>query len=247
MKFDHVYLVGTGGSGSHLAKVLAMLLANKPEGKRPTLTLIDADTVEPGNLSRQAFATNNINEFKVNALVNAIKPTLPDGFKLYGVNKWFTPELAAKAVKENSLIIGCVDNHRTNKQMEDAVGNLQTGAFICSTGHLTEGMIFTHIRYQGRELSAKPSAFRPEIADPKDYHPGEDPDCFATANEGGLQLIATNTSSAMHVLQVVSALLDGDPIPTMYHFDILKFKAMSQLKLLDVATVIQRIDTPATV
>ena len=54
MKFDHVFLIGLGGTGSHLVGPLVQLLWHHPNGTG-SVTLIDGDKYERKNATRQVF------------------------------------------------------------------------------------------------------------------------------------------------------------------------------------------------
>src|SRR5690242_10750253 len=65
----HLFLVGCGGSGSWLAPSLARLTrVLNDAGRRISLTFVDHDTVEEGNVPRQNFCYAEIGQFKAMAL-----------------------------------------------------------------------------------------------------------------------------------------------------------------------------------
>lgn len=65
-----VGIAGLGGLGS----AVAVALARAGVGK---LVLVDFDVVEPSNLNRQQYFTNQIGQFKTDALANTLRRILP--------------------------------------------------------------------------------------------------------------------------------------------------------------------------
>lgn len=71
MKFKHVFLIGVGGTGSHLIGPLVQLLRFHPEGTND-ITLIDGDVYEEKNFNRQLFGEGDLGENKARATANRL-------------------------------------------------------------------------------------------------------------------------------------------------------------------------------
>ena len=108
-----VTIVGVGGTGGFLAEQMCRLLT----GRDAEITLIDPDVVEPHNLLRQNFYTEDVGKFKAEALAArlstqyrrpvrfATKPFNEISSTFYQVGPYFR------------VIIGCVDNAAARKDM----------------------------------------------------------------------------------------------------------------------------------
>lgn len=222
MHFKNVYLIGLGGVGSNLARPLFHYLASLPSP--PSLTLVDGDVVEPSNLSRQMYGTSDVSVPKARAIFNqlaAIKVN-PD-FNLYHLPKYLTTSLAQKGIPDGSLVISAVDNHKTNKLIQEHCATLSNVVYLCATSHLTHGSILTYAKRAGEELLPAITLFHPEIAEPEDRHPDE-PSCMATASEGSPQLIGTNALAAITLLSLTCAVIEGRPIAAETAFNLTNFR-----------------------
>ena len=73
-----IVLVGTGGTGSHLARAVARIIAHMQSLRMnvPSLTLIDPDTVEERNVSRQLFSPAEIGMNKAEAIAQRLSCAL---------------------------------------------------------------------------------------------------------------------------------------------------------------------------
>jgi molybdopterin/thiamine biosynthesis adenylyltransferase len=215
--YNNVILVGLGGVGSNLFHALQRFLGTLES--KPALTIIDGDTVERSNLARQAFGTNDVTLPKVKALQAQIRGSQID---IFSVDSHLNDGNIG-CIADETLVISAVDNHSTNKMIQDHCLTLDNVVYICGTGHLTNGNVLTFARREGKNLLPPITEFHPEIADPQDRHPDE-PSCMATADEGSPQLISTNVTGATVILQLVSSLYKGEAIPADVFYDVARFK-----------------------
>jgi len=215
--FSNVILIGLGGVGSNLFGPLHRFLSSLEA--KPALTIIDGDTVERSNLARQSFGTNDITLPKAKALQAQLKGSPIDVFTI----ATFLDVDNVTAIPDESLVISAVDNHKTNKLIQDHCGTLENVAYICGTGNLSNGNVLLYARLEGQDLLPPITQFHPEIANPQDRHPNE-PSCMATADEGSPQLISTNVTGATVILQLVSALYKGTAVPADVFYDSVNFK-----------------------
>ena len=133
-RYKHVWLtlVGTGGTGSHLASGLAALMGElTARGIECALTLIDGDVVEPKNVGRQLFTQGDIGKRKSLVLANRLmqsfgRPVLHRHTPIdeRDIRDTF---VASDALTLN-IIIGAVDNPQARltiaQAVEHANGNL---------------------------------------------------------------------------------------------------------------------------
>ncbi|MCI0348369.1 MAG: ThiF family adenylyltransferase, partial [Acidobacteriales bacterium] len=73
-----IVLVGVGGTGGHLARAIARILAHMQSLRMnvPALTLIDPDTVEARNVSRQLYTPAEIGMNKAEATARRLSCAL---------------------------------------------------------------------------------------------------------------------------------------------------------------------------
>lgn len=112
-----VYLVGCGGTGSflvpHLCRIANFLHST---GRTITITLVDFDRIEEKNLWRQNFCPAELGYNKAQALARRYKTMFP---KLnLGVVEHYVEQVSLNGAFP-TLIIGCVDNPRARKNIEE--------------------------------------------------------------------------------------------------------------------------------
>ena len=107
-----VLIVGAGGLGSPIAIYLAALGIGK-------IGIVDKDTVEISNLSRQIiFSTSDLKKKKSSAAINKLRKMNPD-IKLHSFNKRLTKKNINQIAKNFDLIVDGSDNFRTRFLIND--------------------------------------------------------------------------------------------------------------------------------
>ena len=107
-----VLIVGAGGLGSPIAIYLAALGIGK-------IGIVDKDTVEISNLSRQIiFSTNDLKKKKSSAAINKLRKMNPD-IKLHSFNKRLVKKNINQIAKNFDLIVDGSDNFRTRFLIND--------------------------------------------------------------------------------------------------------------------------------
>ncbi len=107
-----VLVVGVGGLGSPIAIYLAALGIGK-------IGIIDKDSVEISNLSRQIiFSTNDLKKSKTTVAINKLRKINPD-IKLNSFNKRLTKKNINQIAKNFDLIVDGSDNFRTRFLIND--------------------------------------------------------------------------------------------------------------------------------
>lgn len=119
------YLIGTGATGSQLLPMLTQLLNNT---KHTSITLIDGDIVETKNLKNQKFLEKDINFYKSQVLAERYQRVYPDLQIKYIPEYVLEKKQIADIVKHQyslvPVIIGCVDNIETRKEICSYVSEL---------------------------------------------------------------------------------------------------------------------------
>lgn len=138
-----IVVVGTGGTGGYVIQYLCRLLyaLSSSQNIHVSLTVMDGDTVEEGNLLRQHFLTRDVGRPKASVLADrfgAIYELPVMAVPQYltseeGLDEILTSPLQSKrdvwpdrrSYYENhplDIVIGCVDNHAT-RQLLDRIFN----------------------------------------------------------------------------------------------------------------------------
>ena len=130
---SNVLIVGAGGLGSPIAIYLAALGIGK-------IGIIDKDSVEISNLSRQIiFSTNDLKKNKSSVAINKLREINPD-IKLHSFNKKLTIKNINQIAKNFDLIVDGSDNFRTRFLINDyCLKNKKTlisGAISKFDGHV---------------------------------------------------------------------------------------------------------------
>ena len=109
---SNVLIVGAGGLGSPIAIYLTALGIGK-------IGIIDKDSVEMSNLSRQIiFSTNDLKKNKSSVAINKLRKINPD-IKLHSFNKRLTKKNINQIAKNFDLIVDGSDNFRTRFLIND--------------------------------------------------------------------------------------------------------------------------------
>ena len=109
---SNVLIVGAGGLGSPISIYLAALGIGR-------IGIIDKDSVEISNLSRQIiFSTNDLKKNKSSVAINKLRKINPD-IKLHSFNKRLTKKNINQIAKNFDLIVDGSDNFRTRFLIND--------------------------------------------------------------------------------------------------------------------------------
>ena len=111
----NIIIVGCGGTGGFVAESICRLLT----GRDDSITLIDHDRVEPHNLLRQNFYKEDIGQFKSRALAERLARSYGRiiGYSTHPLSETTNINDMGTPSYESQLIIGCVDNARARRAM----------------------------------------------------------------------------------------------------------------------------------
>jgi len=112
-------LVGVGGTGGHLARLLARLLVHLRTHSLPvpSLCLIDPDRVEAHNIGRQAFSPLDIDKFKAETVARRWSRAL--GLEIEWINAPFDPTRHLPSASR-AIVIDAVDHHLARQALAGA-------------------------------------------------------------------------------------------------------------------------------
>ena len=228
MKFKHVFVIGLGGTGSHLIGPLVQLMRFHPEGTNE-FTLIDGDDYELGNAKRQVIKNGWVGTNKAQATADRLgRETIRVIPKFIDKNS-FTKIVNKEVSKDDSfLVIPTVDNNATRKAILEALDEGGYTNFVwASPGNgFDTGQLVLYIKENGVALTLHPTLKCPNLANPRDAIPAED-GCERHINSSP-QLITANFLAAGITLTAISNMLDEKGWYEEYHFNCRKGKMVPQ-------------------
>ena len=113
-RFQHLVVVGLGGTGSQVARCIARMLYHLGQKRQhlPEILFVDPDIVEPRNIGRQMFTQASIGHYKAQVLATRFNCAF--GLKI----AWCCENLNSdKHIPPGSLVVGCVDNHHARAEI----------------------------------------------------------------------------------------------------------------------------------
>lgn len=184
----HTVCIGIGGIGSHLAPWVARFLAH--EESRHMLTLVDKDALEVKNLVRQNFDGEEFGN-KAELAARELMRSFAASLDIRHMNAYVTPDNAGAIIPEGSIVLLCVDNHRTRKIVSDHASTRKDVCVISGGNALDYGTVLCMERRNGQVSKPALTANHPEIAHPVDRAPYE-MGCEELARSGATQIHAVN-------------------------------------------------------
>jgi PRTRC genetic system ThiF family protein len=132
-----IVLVGTGGTGSHLARAIARILAHMQSLRMnvPSLTLIDPDTVEERNVSRQLFSSAEIGMNKAEAIAQRLSCAL--GLSIEWIPEAFNAKRHLARDNYGLILIDAVDNHLARREL----AQVKRGVIVACGNHHSSGQV----------------------------------------------------------------------------------------------------------
>lgn len=118
----NLWIVGCGGTGSHMVDALAQLwIATNGMKRTPTplkqLYLVDPDVVELKNVGRQRFCSADIGKHK--ALALAERYALTFGLRTVAIPEKFEPTMLEYGSQH--ILVGCVDNAEARRSLNEGL------------------------------------------------------------------------------------------------------------------------------
>lgn len=135
-------------------------------GKIKSLILVDGDTVEEHNLSRQCFQKDDIGFKKATTLADALQDAFQVVWNCYPVylesvsqlEKWLNI-----GKDEIPIILGCVDNHGARMVMEEYFRNAANCIYFDSANEVQSGEVVLSYKLNGVQLSKLRSEIFPDM------------------------------------------------------------------------------------
>ncbi len=208
-------VVGSGGTGTYFLKEISRYLSSKNRDSICAMYIIDGDTIEKKNLSRQAFIDDDIGRYKAEVMAEVLNDQF--GLRWQAVSDYlFDTEQLTTLVDVDSIpvIIGCVDNHGCRLLLEqyfyasknciyfDAANEEKAGECVFSA--VVNDVVFSPCR----------SYFFPDIL--KGDTRGRDTISCEELNNASPQHILANMTSGLQLLSAFIQLFEDGTLQTGY-------------------------------
>lgn len=194
---NHFLLVGAGGTASYLLPALVRWL-DATHGEEWLLAICDGDTIEMGNIARQAHALENVGANKAEALAAGHDRIVPIPEYLGSLN-------IDRLIQDGTTVLITVDNFPVRKRIEDHAKTLDNVVVINGGNEEHSGSVQLWVREASRDVTPPIGFMHPEIAEP-----GLDRaemSCQQIAQlPGGGQTAIANMAAATHILTALQRL-----------------------------------------
>lgn len=226
-----ILLVGVGGTGAHLARLLARLFHHMEalRIKPPTLCLVDPDRVEPKNIARQLFSPADVGYFK--AEVVAKRLSLAFGQAIEWDNTPFDVQMCRSKSPYSTLLIDAVDNHHARNALAQwraplllTCGNTyDSGQVSLGTASREEALRYledverkTHLLGEKDTWRVLPHGYAlfPELLEPE----ADSPVAALSCSDWQEQSVLINDTMALVAARYVQQLLLRQPIQSFLTF-----------------------------
>lgn len=200
MEYAKYVMIGAGGTGTHFIRpALAYLDAwHSQNSQEWDFTVVDGDTYESGNLSRQMFDTKYVGTNKATAVAEMYKQ-----YPISAYPHFVGLDNLQSIIEEDSVVFITADNYSVRSLIEQ-VGHLRSNIVVINAGNERhDGSVQLWVRENGVNLTPRISYLHPEIK-----YVGEDDraamSCMQMAQlPGGEQLIIANMTAANHMLSAL--------------------------------------------
>jgi molybdopterin/thiamine biosynthesis adenylyltransferase len=232
LEAGRVVVVGLGGIGSIVAGHLVLFLASLA-GVRARVVLIDGDAFEARNRERTWFPRPGN---KAVVLCEHLSERFGRaGLSIRAVDRFVTEENAAAMLLERDVILGCVDNHRARKMLNDRAASLRDVLLISGGNDGIEdglrgtyGNVQVYERRRGKDRNPSLTHLHPEIERAEEGEAEPAASCGAIAASAP-QLLFTNLAAASAMLNAFYRFLRADEKEPLYDevcFDILEARVV---------------------
>jgi molybdopterin/thiamine biosynthesis adenylyltransferase len=199
-----------------------LLLHLKHAHPEAEVTLIDGDRFKVGNETRQVFRYFG-NKAEVSA--RRFQEEYP-GLHISFEPTYVTEENAISFIRENDLVVLCVDKHKVRKQVSDRCGELDNVSLVSGGNELTDGNIQIYLRRDGQDVTLPlANDLHEEIQNPEDMNPGEEGGCEQVVASKP-QLVITNNLIAALMLAAIYDILQGETGIGEVYGDVLTISAV---------------------
>jgi molybdopterin/thiamine biosynthesis adenylyltransferase len=200
-----VVLVGGGGVGTHLAEPLYRTLFHSERCWSLPMCIIDGDEFEEENDTRQRFSETGQN--KASVLQKDLQEVFGEFADIECIEEYVSEKNIGVLIKDDDIVLSCVDNHRTRKLLSDRISTLKNAALISGGNDLTTGSTQVFVRSRGKNITPPLTHLHPEIEFPEDENPADRVGCIIQA-QSSPQILAANMMVATLMLSAFWNILD---------------------------------------
>ena len=221
----NIVIIGLGGVGTIVADVFSRYLNYSQDFTSNRITLIDGDSFEPKNATRQVFQNyGNKAESKKKELASKFKEIEFNAFPSY-VND----SNSSRFINENDIVFMAVDNHKSRKIVSDRCKQLNNILLISGGNELEDGNIQVYVKKDGKEITPPIDKYHPEIAFPENNSPEE-----LSCEERQIshpQLFFMNMMIACYMCSAFYAVFVKGALHADVYIDIVKLNSDSKIRL----------------
>lgn len=225
MKIGKMVMVGCGGIGRHFIMPGISMLP-----KDCSVVVIDGDTFEDSNISRQMISAEVLGRPKAGVTARMIGHQL--GRAVDAIEQYIhdDEQFAAIVVKNNvrlrdlhgpdvvTIVAICVDNDATRKLIYDGVRMTKANVVVIDMANEEyKGDVIVWGWIESASIGPFPPDMYPQIKEPNDRPPGAS--CMVEVAKGNTQLIVTNMMAATIGLYYMQSLLKGHTLVPQIMFD----------------------------
>ncbi len=193
------FMVGAGGTGSHLMPGLLAYLKTYHGKDEYQVVVADGDAYEQKNLERQLFNAGLATTNKAEAMV-----IMNPGHPIIAVNRFIGKDDIEKMMQDGDIILICVDNFSVRHTITHHVKNLDNVVVINAGNEAYDGSVQLWVRENGENLTPSITFQHPEIA----FSAVDDRAAMtcvqAAALPGGQQTLLANQGAAHHMLSALA-------------------------------------------
>ncbi len=200
-------VVGSGGTGTYFLKEFSRFICGGDK-RLDKMYIIDGDTVEEKNLSRQSFQAEDIGQNKAAVMADVLNSAFD--LSWISVGCYLTSmeqleELVGKAEYNPVMIVGCVDNHACRLVLEKYFRAHKNVIYYDSANEFSTGEVVFSYKAQGKVLSPCRSYYFPDIK--REKHKAVTEMSCEELNSVSPQHIATNMTAGNILLRETCSFL----------------------------------------
>lgn len=194
------FMVGAGGTGSHLLPALLTYLRNyhrnlDGDAAEYQVVIADGDIFEEKNLNRQIFGEGLVTINKAQAMLQ-----MNPGHPIIAVDRYIGKADVEQMIQNGDCVLICADNFSVRRLIVDHVKTLDNAVVVNAGNELLTGSVQLWIRENGENATPPITYGHPEIVfRAEDDRSGMDCQTAATV-PGGEQHILANMTAATYML-----------------------------------------------
>ena len=232
MQNNYVFIIiGAGGTGTYFLKEFARFIAGSDfEEQIGGMYIVDGDSVEKKNLTRQCFLEEDIGRNKAAVMAEVLNEAF--GLSFISRNHYLLEMQSLKDMVKNHtrydrktipVIIGCVDNHGCRLLLEEFFKEEKNCILYDSANEYDTGEVVYAYKLDGNTIGPARSHYFPGMKH-SDTRSREEMSC-EELNNVAPQHIFTNMKAANLLLAAVANLLGGIVTPGFSYFNALKYES----------------------